>query len=237
MPDAAAIRSMPSAAATASTARSAAAEIEPAVAAEKIFRVEIAEHEIGVGHGGAGTALAVTGRSRQRPGAFRPDMQDAAGIDPRDRAAAGADARNVQAVQRDAVAADFAVHDQRRLAVRHQADIGRGAAHVERDQVLYPDQAGGMDAAGDPAGRSRQHGPRRQPSGLGDRRDAAMRLDDQGRPLIAGLGEPGFEPRQIARQHRADIGVDNRRRDPLELLDLRQDLAGQRDIGVGQRAI
>ena len=127
--------------------------------------------------------------------------------------------------KRDAVAADLAVHDQRRLAVRHQADIGRGAAHVERDQVLRPDQAGGIDAAGDPAGRSRQHGAGREPSGLGDRRDAAMRLDDQGRPLIAGLGEPGFEPRQIARQHRADIGVDDRRRDPLELLDLRQDLA------------
>ncbi len=55
-------------------------------------------------------------------------------------------------------------------------------------------------------------------------------------PLVAGLGEPGFEPRQIARQHRADIGVDDGRRDPLELLDLRQHLGGQRDIGVGQRA-
>ena len=44
-------------------------------------------------------ALAVAGRSRHRAGAFRPDMQDAAGIDPRDRAAAGADAGDVEAVQ------------------------------------------------------------------------------------------------------------------------------------------
>ena len=166
-------------------------------------------------------------------------MQDAAGVDPRDRAAAGADAGDVEAVQRDAVAADLAVHDQRRLAVRHQADVGRGAAHVERDQIpaLLPSKAGRQGpAAGDPAGRSRQHGAGREPSGLGDRRDAAMRLDDQGRSLIAGFAEPCFEPRQIARQHRADIGVDDRRRDPLELLDLRQHLRGERDIGVGQRA-
>ena len=225
MPAAAATLSMPSAAAIASTARSAAAQIEPPVAAEEIVRIEIAEDEVGVGHGCVGAALAVAGRPRHRAGAFRPDMQDAAGIDPRDRAAAGADARDVEAVQRDAVAADLAVHDQRRRAVHHQADVGRGAAHVERDQVFGPDQARGIDAAGDPAGRSRQHGAGREPPGLGDRRDAAMRLDDQRRPLIAGLAEPGFEPRQIARQHRADIGVDDRRRDPLELLDLRQDLA------------
>ena len=63
-----------------------------------------------------------------------------------------------------------------------------------------------------------------------------MRLDDQGRAAIAGLGEARFQPREIARQHRADIGVDDRRRDPLELLDLRQDRGGQRDIGVGERA-
>ena len=95
-------------------------EIEPAVAAEKIFRVEIAEHEIGVGHGGARYR---PGRNTPVPagaGAFRPDMQDTPGVHPRDRAAAGADARNIEAVQRDAVAADLPVHDQRRLAVRDQ---------------------------------------------------------------------------------------------------------------------
>jgi hypothetical protein len=56
---------------------------------------------------------------------------------------------------RHVVAADLAVHDQRRLAVRHQADVGRGAAHVERDQVFRPGEARGMDAAGDAAGWSR----------------------------------------------------------------------------------
>ncbi len=83
--------------------------VEPAVAAEEVVGIEIAEHEVGVGDGRAGAALAVAGRTRHRAGALRPDMQDAAGIDPRDRAAAGADAGDVEAVQRDAVAADLAV--------------------------------------------------------------------------------------------------------------------------------
>ena len=61
-----------------------------------------------------------------------------------------------------------------------------------------------------------------------------MRLDDQGRPAVAGLREPSFEPRQIARQGRSDIGVDDGRRDPLVLLDLRQHLRGQRDVDAGQ---
>ncbi len=135
MPLAAAMRSMPSAGGNRIDGALGGRQVEPAVAAEEIVRVEIAEHEVGVGDGRLGAALAVAGRSRHRAGAFRPDMQDAAGIDPRDRAAAGADARDVEAVQRDAVAADLAVHDQRRRAVHHQADIGRGAAHVERDQV------------------------------------------------------------------------------------------------------
>ena len=93
-----------------------------------------------------------------------------------------------------------------------------------------------MDAAGDAAGRPRQHPAGGEPPGLGDRRDPAMRLDDQGGPAIPGFAQPRLQPRQIARQHRPDIGVDDGGRDPLELLDLRQHVGRQRDIGVGQRA-
>jgi hypothetical protein len=61
-----------------------------------------------------------------------------------------------------------------------------------------------------------------------------MRLDDQGRPGISGLGETLLELCQVAGQNRADIGVDNCRRDPLELLDLGQHFRGERHIGAGQ---
>ena len=130
-------------------------------------------------------------------------MQDAAGIDPGDRAAAGADAGDVEAVQRDRVAGDPAARREARPAIDDQRDVGAGPAHVERDQIAFAEQPRGIDAAGDPAGRAGEHGTSGQPARLVDRRDPAMRLDDQGRPGIAGLGEPPLEPRQIARQRRA----------------------------------
>ncbi len=153
-------------------------------------------------------------------------MKDAAGIDPRDRAAAGADAGDIERIKRDAMAAYPAVHGERRRAVDNQADIGRGAAHVEGDQVTLGHEPGGVDAAGDPAGRPRQHPADGEPARLGDRRDPAMRLDDQNRAAIARRAEPLLQSCEVARQHGPDIGVDDRRRDPLEFLDLRQDLGG-----------
>src|SRR5436305_1075584 len=82
-------------------------------------------------------------------------------------AAAGAEAGDVERVQGDAVAADPAVHDQRRRATLNQADVGRGAAHVERDQVPLADQPRRVDAAGDAAGRPGQYGAGGQPAGFG----------------------------------------------------------------------
>ena len=56
-----------------------------------------------------------------------------------------------------------------------------------------------MEAAGDAAGRAGQHRSGREAPGIGDRRDAAMRLDDQRRTTVAGFREPLFEPRQVVR--------------------------------------
>ena len=123
-------------------------------------------------------------------------MQDAAGIDPRDRAAAGADAGDVEAVEREPVAADAAAAHQRGLALDDQPDVGAGAAHVERDQVVAAEQLRRIATAGDAAGRAGQHAAGRQARRLGDRRHAAMRLDDQNRPAIVRLGEPLFQLRR-----------------------------------------
>ncbi len=208
--------------------------VEPPPAAEKALGVEIAQHQIGVGDRRLGAAIAVAGRAGGSTGAQRADMQDAGLIDSGDRAAAGADAGDVEAVERDRVAGDLAPARQGRPAGDNQRDVGAGPAHVERDQIARIDQPRRMDAAGHTAGRPGEHRARRQPASFGDWRHAAMRLDDQGRPLIPGRGEPLFEPPQIAGHGRPDIGVHDRGRDPLEFLDLRQYLRGERDIRVGQ---
>ena len=111
--------------------------VETAPAAEKARRIEIAEHEIGVGDRRGRAAGAIAGGAGDGAGALWADMQDAAGIDPGDRAAAGADAGDVEAVQRDRVAGDPAAGDQGRLAADDQRDVGAGAAHVERDQIAF----------------------------------------------------------------------------------------------------
>src|SRR5258707_5589511 len=116
-------------------------------------------------------------------------MQDAAGIDPADRAAARAERHDVEAVQGDAVAADLAVGGERRLAVDDEADIGARAAHVEGDEIALADQLGGVTAAGDAAGWARQHAAGSEARGLDDRCDAAMRLNDEDRTLVARLDE------------------------------------------------
>ena len=91
---------------------------------------------------------------------------NAAGIDVRDRPAARADRRDIEAAERYPVAADPAIHNERGLAVSDEADIGAGAAHIERDQVRHAREPRRVNAAGDPACRSGQDGAGREPPGL-----------------------------------------------------------------------
>ena len=105
-PSAAAIRSTPSASATRSSARLGRRALQPRAAAQEVGRVEQPQDQIGVGHGGRLAAAAVAGGAGLGAGAVRPDMQHAAGIDPGDRAAARADADDVERLQRHPLAGE-----------------------------------------------------------------------------------------------------------------------------------
>src|SRR5258708_2400986 len=78
-----------------------------------------------------------------------------------------------------------------------ERDAGGGAAWVEGGGVVRAEAPGGGGVASHAAGGPGHHPPRREPPGLGDRRDPAMRLDDQRRSSVAGFGEPRLEPREI----------------------------------------
>ena len=151
--------------------------VDRQVAAEQRLPVEIAQHDVGVADGGLGAAAAIADRARLRTGALRADLQRAAGIDPGDAAAAGADLGEVDDGHADrvagavqpavdvAVAAHLVFGRHSHLAAGDQAGLRRRAAHVERDQVgpaeLPADQRGGDDA-GRRAGldRHRRHAQR-----------------------------------------------------------------------------
>ena len=70
-------------------------DVEPHAPAEEVVRVDIAEHDRGVGDGRLLAALAVAGGAGARARALRADPEQPAGIDPGDRAAAGADAPHI----------------------------------------------------------------------------------------------------------------------------------------------
>ena len=84
-----------------SPSRASAACARPAsslhAAAQKGARVDPAEDEVRVGHGGLRPAEAVAGGPRDGPGASRADAQHPAVVDPGDRPAAGADRDEVDA--------------------------------------------------------------------------------------------------------------------------------------------
>ena len=144
--------------------------VEPQLATDEIAGVEIAEDEIRVSHRRPFAAAAVAGWTGHRPGALRADAQHAAGVDPRERAAAGTDLGDIDgrdanqmpaALDEPAALAQSAAHlvlrRERERAALDDRRLRGGAAHVEGDQVLEPRGAarrGGGDHSRRP-GRSR----------------------------------------------------------------------------------
>ena len=66
-------------------------QVQSLAAAEKTALRQDSEHEVGVGVRRFGTALSVAGRARHGLRAVGADLQVAAGVEPGDRATAGAD--------------------------------------------------------------------------------------------------------------------------------------------------
>ena len=116
-----------------------------------------------------------------------------------------------------------------------ERDVGAGPAHVEGDEVPLAEEPRAVAAprhAPRGPGQDRAGG---EPDGVGDRRHAAVGLDDEDRAGVARLDEALGQAREVARERGADVGVDDGRADPLVLLDLGQHLRGERDVGARQR--
>src|SRR2546429_8548158 len=120
-------------------------------------------------------------------------MQDAAGMDPGDRAAAGADAVDVQAVERNCMTRDPAPACEARLTADNQRNVGAGSAHIERDQIALAEQTCRINAAGNSAGQAGKHCAGCEPAGIVEWGNPAMRLDGQARATLACLGDATFE--------------------------------------------
>ena len=117
------------------------------------IRLQLAEHEIGVGDGER-AAAAVAGGPRIGAGRVRPGAETP-GIEMQHRAAARRDGMDAHHRRADAHAGDFGVEGALVVAVI-VGDVGRGAAHVEADDLLEAGEPGRLDHADDAAGRAGQ---------------------------------------------------------------------------------
>ena len=208
------------------------------LAAEEVAGLEPAEREVRVGDGGLDAAAVVAGRARHRAGALRPDVEALELVEPGDRAAADADLEDVDHVAADREAgvrpADVVDRLDRVAAALDHGAFRRGAAHVERDQVVDAERAaerGGADAAADRARLDQRD--RLAAAALG-RDHAAVRAHQQERAGEPAGAQLAVEIRDVAAHLRPHIGVGGDRRGALVLVPLAGELGAGGDEHVGQ---
>ena len=129
-------------------------DIERDAAADQRRR-NAAQHQIGIGDGRLVAAVRITHRPGLGAGAARADLEMAFAADPGDRAAAGADGLDVDHRDAHRERPDRSAIGDMRLAAFDQAEIGRGAAGIQRHQI---GKAGDLRDHG-AAERARPRGP------------------------------------------------------------------------------
>ena len=120
-------------------------------------------------------------------------------------------------------------------AVLDQRHVGRGAAHVEGDDVgRSRTSAADLHGAHHAGGGSREHRAHGLLARRRKRHDPTVRLGDVARAAQTCRIEPRAEPLDVARHDRAEVGVDDGGRKALELAELRRHLVRAGDEGLGK---
>ncbi len=115
--------------------------------------LQLAEHDVGVGDGER-AAAPVAGGAGIGAGRIRADAE-ASGLEMQDRAAARRDRVDAHHRRAHAHAGDLGVEGALVFAVI-MGDVGRGAAHVEADDLVEAGELRRLDHADDAAGRAGQ---------------------------------------------------------------------------------
>ena len=220
------------------------AHVEGHRPAEKEAGIEIAEQKIRVRHRRLVAAERVCRGPRRGAGAFRADPQATQGVDAGHRAAPGADLDHLDHRHLDGqtallpepvLAVDLELRRDQRIAVRDHAGLGGGAAHVEGEDIVVPEQPAVPGRGQGAARRSGLHQPDR---GLGARVDlhqTAVGLhEEQGRRNLELRVESIAQAAEILLRDALHVDVGQHGRPAHVLADLGHELAGQRDLDAGQ---
>ena len=123
------------------------------LAADRAVRIDPSHHQVGVGHGRPVVAKAIADRPRIGTGAFRPDLQQTAPVDPGDRAATRPNGGNLDHRGADDHAEiDAGLGRKRAFAIRDQRHIEAGSAHVAGDDVRKARTVGDVSRGNNPCG-------------------------------------------------------------------------------------
>ena len=191
----------------------------------KVRRLDLAEHHVGVGHRQR-PAAPVAGRPGVGAGALGPDAK-ARAVEAQDRAAAGGD--GVDAHHRRAHAHAGHLRLERALELAGEVGhVGRGAAHVEADDLSVAGQIAGRAAPCAPCRRCRRPartGSRPCPGTLRIGQPARRLHEEQlhARHLAGHLLD-------VAAQDRRQVGIDHRGVAAADQLHQRADLVRHADL-------
>ena len=116
-----------------------------------------------------------------------------------------------------------------------EADVGRGAAHVERDRVREARAAREQTRPDDAARRTRHEQPCRVRRRLLGRQDTAGR-EHHDRLRQPGLGRSRRQRAQVAGRHGREVRVGGGRRRALVLPELGRDLVRRDHVDTGMAA-
>ena len=181
---------------------------------------ELADHDIGIGHGER-AAAPIAFRPRIGAGGVGADAK-AGAVEVQDRAAAGCHRMDQHHRRAHAHAGDFSLEGALVFAgeMRH---VGRGAAHVEADQPRKPGLAPGLGHADDACRRPREDSVLAAEQ-LGGRQPARRHHEHELRPLIRLPAVQFFRHlRHVAAQDRRQIAVDHGGVAAPDELDQRRD--------------
>ena len=205
-------------------------------ASREVFWPYLAQHHIGIRDRRVPPVPAIAGRARLGAGALGPNLDAPEAVHRRDGTAAGPDFHhfddgNAHGQPRSFLESIGAAHlelpGQLGLGPVDQADLGRGAAHIEGQHLVQPAPGRDVRRQYRPAGRTRLDQPDRKAGRGGKIGQAAAGRHQQDRAMHPTRDQLAFEALQIRRHQRLHIGIGTGCRQPLELADLRAHLAGE----------
>ena len=211
--------------------------VEPHRAAGEALRVEPPHDGVRIRHRGVSAAAAITGRAGFGAGTGRSHLNAAQLVDRGDGATAGADFHHLdhRHTQRQAAAlleAVAAPHLERprhqRCVVVDEADLRRGAPHVERQRLGEPQALSNPARQDGAAGRPGFHQPDGEARRRLDIRQAAAGSHHQKRAIEAARREVGRQLAQVTRHERLHVGVGAGGGEAIELADFRAHLRRER---------